>query len=270
MINDINAFENCAKENGVRYWSSIEYKNILGYETDASFNNVINKAMGVCVNLNIQIPDAFSPHTFDVDGVTKSGYKLSRFACFLIAMMADEKKPAVAEARVYLAAFASVCVDEQESLDDMVRLEIRNELKQAEKSLATVAIGAGLPRSMIALFKDEGFRGMYNMRSKALKSKRGLDMKGILYDYMGQTELAGNFFRVTQTVERIKNNKIQGQQKLNQTAYKVGKEVRNMMTQDGGSKPELLPQEDHIKESTKRLKGANREMKKIDKPKKKK
>ncbi len=267
MSEELIPFEDYARENGTRHWASLDFMKMLGYKSASSFSQAVNKAMTACATLGITITDAFVPAEFEQDGKTIPGYKLSRFACFLVAMHADDKKKEVLTARVYLAAFASSIIDEQKSLSDLVRIELRNELKQGEKNLAGVVTGAGLSSQMMGLFKDAGFRGMYNMGLRDLKMLKGIGKKDVLYDFMGQTELAGNFFRVTQTAERIKSQGAQGSENLNRTANRVGRDVRDMMIKNGGIAPENLPATEHVKEAEKRLKGANREMKKLDKPK---
>jgi DNA-damage-inducible protein D len=100
-------FEDCAKENGTRHWDAHDLMRKLGYETYASFSKVINKAIASCAQLGIQIHDAFIQTTTVVDGKIVPSYDLTRFACFLVAMHADDKKPAVSAAKVYFAAIAA-------------------------------------------------------------------------------------------------------------------------------------------------------------------
>ena len=85
---------------------------------------------------------------------------------------------------------------------------------------------------------------------------------------MGRTELAANLFRITQTEERIKSRKVQGQRALEQTHYDVGKEVRKIVIDNTGKAPEQLKQEKEIPDLRRELKAGFKEMKKIDKPKK--
>ena len=63
---------------------------------------------------------------------------------------------------------------------------------------------------------------------------------------MSRTELAANLFRVTQTEELIKSKQISGQANLEQTHYTVGRQVRNIVEQNTGRKPEQLPQEKEL------------------------
>ncbi|MFY1028325.1 BRO family protein [Actinobacillus seminis] len=268
---DLELFENDAHQNGIRYWHAHDFMLHLGYESWNSFKSVINKAMSSCANLEIDIMDNFSQIDIVFQGREVKSYKLSRFACFLITMHADSKKEQVAQAKTILAAVADKLV--QNAIDDnaIQRLEIRKKLADGEQIMSASAKGAGLLPEHFGLFKDAGFRGMYNMGLAELKHHKQMpDEKGTLYDFMGNTELAGNWFRVTQTAERIKSKNVRGLNALQNTASQVGKEVRDMMIKNSGIAPEHLELEQNIKEVKKTLKGANREMIKYDKPRKQK
>src|SRR5215468_9518200 len=106
-IAEFQRFEDTAKENGTRYWDAYDLMRELGYENYASFSKVINKAIASCAHLGIQIHDAFVPCVTEIDDKPTHSYRLSRFACFLTTMHADDKKPRVSALKVYFAAIAS-------------------------------------------------------------------------------------------------------------------------------------------------------------------
>ena len=179
-------------------------------------------------------------------------------------MYADVKKPEVALARASLAAIADQLIEERIRESDLGRIEAGDDLKTAERALSGTAHSAGLETSEFGIFKDAGFRGMYNMSLKQLMSYKGVNPKNVLYDFMALEEVAGNLFRVTQTSARINSGGIRGLPALTQTAQQVGREVRQIMTRNGGTAPERLPVAEDISGVKKRLKSANREMKKMD------
>jgi DNA-damage-inducible protein D len=259
-------FEESAKQNGVRYWDAHEFMRKLGYESYASFSGVINKAIGSCVQLGIQINEAFMQSTVVVDGRSVSSYRLTRFACFLTAMHADDKKPEVAAAKVYFAKIASCLVEKAIADDALPRLEVREDIKVGEKMLNSVARSAGIDTDGYAFFKDAGIRGMYNMSLKELMGRKGVLPKDTLYDFMGTTELAGNFFRITQTAERIKNKGVYGQKALQHAANDIGRTVRRTMITNSGIAPEYLPTSEDLNKVKSRLKSTNRGMAKLDHP----
>jgi DNA-damage-inducible protein D len=264
----IEKFEADCRENGVRFWYAHEFMKSLGYDTWASFQRVITKAMGSCARLGIDPTEAFSRCTCLDNGKEIATYKLSRFACFLVSMHADSNKPEVAKAKAILAAIADRLVEERIAETDLGRIETRDDLKTAERTLAGVAQEAGLETWQYGIFKDAGFRGMYNMSLTRLMEIKGVDPKKTLYDFMALEELAGNLFRVTQTAARVKNKGVRGLPALKGTATRVGSEVRTMMIQNSGVAPERLPIAENITTVQRRLKSANRAMQKLDGQKK--
>lgn len=261
---DLQRFEDSAKENGLRYWDALQFMAALGYESWPSFQKVLNKAIGSCAQLGITIADVFIPVTV-VDGEKViNSYKLTRFACFLVSMHADSKKPEVAQAKVALAALADALVREKIQEGSLERIEIREELKAGESIMSGAAKTAGLEPKQYGIFKDAGIRGMYNMSLRQLLNHKGAHGVKTLYDYMGKTELAANLFRVTQTAERIKNQGAQGVSQVTKTAEDVGKDVRSVMVRSGGAAPEELPLEEDISKVRSRIKSAHKEMKRLD------
>jgi DNA-damage-inducible protein D len=267
---DIETFEESAKQNGFRYWIAHEFMEALGYESWASFQKVINKAMASCASLGVTIPEVFINDSFIQNGREVSTYRLTRFACFLVTMHADSKKPQVTKAKAVLAAIADALVEQQIQQDALERIEVREELKGGESIMSAVAQNAGLQSTEFGIFKDAGFRGMYNQSLQQLIAYKGakLEKGRTLYDLMGKTELAANLFRVTQTAERIKNVGAKGLRQLSHTAQEVGGEVRDIMLRSSGIAPESLPLEEDLKSVKGKLKTANKEMKKLDSPKK--
>lgn len=265
---NLEAFEDSARQNGVRYWVAHEFMVSLGYESWSSFQKVINKAMASCAALGVSIPEVFIADTFLEDGKEVNTYRLTRFACFLVTMHADSKKPQVAQAKTVLAAIADALVEQQIQRDALERIEVREELKGGESIMSAAAHQAGLQSTEFGIFKDAGFRGMYNLSLQQLIKHKGAAVeKGrTLYDFMGKTELAANLFRVTQTAERIKNVGATGVTQLSNTAHEVGKEVRGIMLRSSGVAPESLPLEEDLTKIKGRLKSANKEMKKLDAP----
>lgn len=256
-------FENCSHQNGICYWLDTEVMRVFGYDDMALFNKVLVKAMNTCTTLG-QDPweDFFQFSHTDSFGV-QGRYKLSRFACFLIAQNADKTKIQVVLAQYMLARMATVVLQQS----DIDRLDARNQITRGEKELSSVAKSHGIGEGLYdyANFKDAGYRGMYNMSLKQLEKHKGFTRQGgrVLYDRMGTTELAANLFRVTQTTEHIKLNDVRGQKNLEHAAAMIGKKVRNMMV----TPPEQIPlSKTEIKEVKKLGKSAKRNISKIDQP----
>ena len=240
----------------------------LGYETWASFQKVVMKAQASCARLEMDALAEFMSATYlDADdGLEKPSIRLTRFACLLVTMHADDRKPQVAAAKVALAALANQVIAARLSHNELGRIETRDDLKSAEIALSSAAQRAGVQSHEQAIFKDAGIRGMYNRSLRELKQMRGLGEKDTAYDFMGLTELAGNLFRVTQTAEKLRGTPNIGLRNAQNTAKQVGQDVRRMMTQNSGVAPEALPLEQNIKDVKKGLRNTAKEMKKLDTP----
>ena len=265
---EIKILEDCSHQDGRRYWLAREFMDCLGYNSWEQFKKVINRAIASCAKLDLEVAEAFEPIRTEDGRVTD--YKLNRFACFLIATYADDKKPEVQRIKIALSAFAEAVIQASIDSGSVLRIEAREELKTAEKLLSAAAKEAGVESTEFGIFKDAGFRGMYNMSLSELRSYKGVMGNGtkhppVLYDFMGLTELAGNLFRDTQTVERIRSQGVLGLKAASESARTVGREVREMMIRNSGVRPEDLPAEEDVKKVKSRLKKASRTMIKHDK-----
>jgi DNA-damage-inducible protein D len=117
------------------------------------------------------------------------------------------------------------------------------------------------------LFQNAGYRGLYNMNLREIRRYKGVPEGRSPLDFMGKTELAANLFRVTQTEEKIRAERIRGQKPLEYAAEHVGREVRRTMVKISGKRPEELPSAEDIKSVHKKLKSSHREIRKLDCPK---
>lgn len=257
------SFDDFAQENGFRYWSARRMMELLDYANWDSFCKVINKAIGVCMTIGAKVDENFVQCMTEVGGVQVHDYKLSRFACYLVAVNGDPKKRPVAMAQAYFAAIATQFQRAISGIEDVERVEIREQVSRHERSLNGIAQSKGIEN--YAFFQDAGYRGLYNMSLNELKRHRGFDTKGRpLLDFMGKRELAANLFRITETEARIKGGAVQGQDALEQTAKRVGGEVRSVMLQDGGQAPESLPLAPDILKIESDLKRTAKGLKKAD------
>lgn len=257
-------FEQYGQINGMKYWFARDLMAMLGYERFETFEKTcINKAIGACTTLKIPVLENFQQITREVDSKPVQDYKLSRFACYLMAMNGDTKKPQVASAQVYFASMAEAVRQYIEKVENVERVLIRDDVSERERSLSSTASRAGVEN--YPFFQNSGYRGMYNMGLNQLKEFKGVEFDRCLLDFMGKEELAANLFRITQTEAKVRNERVSGQRALEAAAHEVGKRVRHTMIQTSGSKPEHLPIAEDIKIVRKSLKSAQKHFAKLDK-----
>ena len=95
-------------ENGVEFWYARELQRVLNYKEWRKFEGVIQKAMKACENSEISAFEHFvgTDKTIKMPkGAEKtiSDYKLTRYACYLIAQNGDSRKKVIALAQTYFA-----------------------------------------------------------------------------------------------------------------------------------------------------------------------
>ena len=246
-----------ARENGNTFWYAHELSEFLTYKSFDSFKNVVRKAKASLERLDVDSEVEFS--YMDINGLKT--WKLSRFAVLLCVLHADSKKPVVSQAKVTLASVA----DRTIQLYELERLEKRQELSEKDTYMTAVAVQQGLSTSKIGLFKDSGYRGMYNMSLGRLKEVKGIKKTDTLYDHMGLLEMSANSFRNALTAESIKQKNLRNEDCIIDEAKNIGSDVRNMVIAKTGKTPESLPIEEKVQNVKKQLKGVRRKMIKEDK-----
>ncbi|WP_110186050.1 BRO family protein [Pokkaliibacter plantistimulans] len=263
---DFMNFNDLARANGFTYWYARDFMFMLGYSSYETFRKVLNKAMTTCLTLDIDTSDNFQQTHRTLDGKEVKDFKLSRFACYLVAMNGDNKKEKVAQAQAFFAVTAEAIQRYVDNPEEVERVLIREEITAHEKTLASTAKAAGIETAQdYAFFQNAGYRGMYNMSLTQLKEYKGLAQKNrSLLDFMGKEELAANLFRITQTDLKMKNEAIQGQRLAENTAREVGSKIRKTMLDISGIAPEDMALADDIKKVKTSLKQTHRGLKKLD------
>ena len=238
-------------EYGQEYWLARELQSVLKYSQWRDFENAINRAKNACETSGWKSEDNFVVVINKItvgNGAERvvSDIMLSRYACYLIVMNGDPRKEIIALAQTYFAVKTrqQELIENYESLtENQKRLAIRREMKHQNAELASAAHKAGVINSKdYAIFQNYGYMGLYGgLTAKDIKNRKGLKKNQDILDHMGSTELAANLFRTTQTEEKIRKENIRGKENANATHFEVGKKVRRVIKELGGTMPENLP-----------------------------
>lgn len=236
-------------ENGVEYWYARELQLVLNYKEWRKFENVINKAKESCRNSDITVLE----HFVDIDktikmpkGATKNirDYKLTRYACYLIAQNGDTRKKVIALAQTYFTIQTrkqEISEKEYSSLtEDEKRFYQRNLTKKGNYSLNQTAKKTGVKN--FDKFHNSGYKGLYNGETADdIAKRKGLRYREDILDNMGSDELIANLFRISQTEQKLKKDNIQSEKEANKAHYEVGSKIRKTIKELGGTMPEDLP-----------------------------
>ena len=232
---------------GNEYWYARDLQGVLEYSEWRNFFKVVEKAKIACESSS----NLVSMHFVDVNKMVEIGsntlrevhdLKLTRYACYLIAMNGNPRKEVIALAQTYFA----VKTHEQEQLElqkeDSLRLQIRQDIKEHNISLAEAANQAGIKEPKdYAIFQNEGYKGLYGgLGVKQIHARKGLKKSQKILDHMGSTELAANLFRATQTDEKLRREGVKGKAQANKVHHDVGAKVRQTIKELGGTMPEDL------------------------------
>ncbi|MBR3363061.1 MAG: DNA damage-inducible protein D [Bacilli bacterium] len=256
-------------ENGIEFWYARELQKVLDYTEWRKFENVINKAKKACKNSNLTIAD----HFVGADKMVTIGsgakrkqrdYKLTRYACYLIAQNGDSRKAVIALAQTYFAVQTrkqELSEKEYHLLtEDEKRLYRRRQVKSGNYNLNKTAVKSGVKD--LARFHNAGYKGLYNGETAdEIFKRKKLRYREDILDNMGSEELADNIFRIAQTDAKLKRDKVDNEYTANYVHYEVGKEVRDSIKRLGGTMPENLPPP---KKSLKELEREKQELEKIE------
>jgi DNA-damage-inducible protein D len=256
------SFESLKKHNhhGVEYWSARDLQPCLGYSQWRRFENAIKKALESCRQSGNDPQNHFAGVGKMVgigSGINREldDYHLSRFACYLIAQNGDSRKPEIAQAQKYFAIQTRRQEISDQTAADLERIETRHQASVEFKALSGAAREAGVQDKMFGMFHDAGYKGLYGgLGVDAIKARKGILPEERLMDRMDTTELAANLFRMTQTRDKLKNERIKNQRNAMETHEMVGKKVRSVIEEIGGTLPENIPPAEPIKKVKKRLK----------------
>lgn len=237
-------------EYGNEYWEARELMPLLEYSKWENFHKVIKRAMIACKASNINVSDCFPEvrksiisgkgrESFIID------YNLNRYACYLIVQNANPNKKSVALGQTYFAVQTrkqEITELEYSMLsEDEKRLYNRIVANNKNKTLFYQAKKSGVRN--FGKFNNYGYKGLYNGETaKQIADRKGINHeKEDILDYMGSTELAANIFRISQTEEKLKNDRVSNETDACDTHYIVGKTVREAIEKLGGTMPENLP-----------------------------
>ena len=258
-LSDVN------KHNLRDYDNHRELMKMLEYNKWENFEKVINKAKEACENSNISANEHFpdvrklSKRANNAEVLIKD-YKLTRYACYLIAQNGDPRKEVIALAQTYFAIQTrkQEISEKEYSLltEDEKRFYQRNLTRKGNYSLNQAAKNAGVKN--FDKFHNSGYKGLYNGETADdIAKRKGLRYREDILDNMGSEELAANLFRITQTESKLKRDNISTEKEANKTHYNIGKNIREVIEKNGGTMPEDLPTP---KKSLKQLEKENKKM----------
>jgi DNA-damage-inducible protein D len=110
MSGDLQRFYDASPFDAIRtttldgeVWSARDLMPLLSYDRWENFMAAIDRAMAAADAQGYRVTDLFRAVTKKGAGRPQQDFELARFACYLVAMNGDPRKPAVAAAQSYFA-----------------------------------------------------------------------------------------------------------------------------------------------------------------------
>ena len=171
LIINYNMFESIKHidELGNEYWKARELMPVLQYSNWQNFEKIIDKSKIACENSGLDVLEHFtdvSKTIFMPKTASKeiNDYRLSRYACYLIAQNGDSRKKTIALAQTYFAIQTrkmEIRAKEYCKLtEDEKRLYQRNLTRKGNYSLNQTAKKSGVKN--FDKFHNYGYKGLYN------------------------------------------------------------------------------------------------------------
>lgn len=215
----------------VEFWYARELMKVLQYSNWQNFEKIINKAKISCKNSGISVFE----HFIDVNKLSKRAnnaeveikdYELTRYACYLIAQNGDSRKKVIALAQTYFAVQTRKQeINEKEYsmlTEDEKRFYQRDLTRKGNYSLNQTEKKAGIKN--FDKFHNAGYKGLYNGETADdIAKRKGLRYRKEILDNMGSVELSANLFRISQTEEKLKKDKVKTEGEACKTHNKIGK-----------------------------------------------
>ena len=253
-------------DQGNEYWYARDLQGVLEYSEWRNFFKVVEKAKIACEASH----NLVSMHFVDVNKMVEIGnntlrevddIKLTKYACYLIAMNGDPRKEVIALAQTYFA----VKTHERETLElydkDIKRLEARDQLKESEKRLSQNIYERGVDNKGFARIRSKGDTALFGGHStQAMKDKLGVSPTRPLADFLPTVTIAAKNLATEMTNHNVEQNDMYGEEPITDEHVQNNSTIREMLA-ERGIKPEELPAEKDLKKVERKV---NKHLKSID------
>lgn len=257
------------EEGGTEFWYAREIQEFLGYTEWRNFEVAIKRAI-------VSADTAERParnHFVEVNKMVSLGsgsqrqvrdYKLTRYACYLVAMNGDTRKPEIAFAQSYFAVATRSKEIIERRMGELKRLTSRESLVESEKALAAVAFERGVDGPGFARIKSRGDSALFGGNdTRAMKKRLGVPEKKALADFLPDVTIAAKNLASSMTAHNVAEKNLNGEAAIRGEHVDNNLGVR-MALVSRGIRPEDLPAEGDTKKVGRRVKADERRLRSGD------
>lgn len=245
-------------ESGVEFWYARDIMEFLGYRRWENFAVAVERAK---VSGNAS-RTAGQDHFREATKMIEAGkgaqrkvkdYKLTRYACYLIAQNGDPRKEEIAFAQSYFALQTRKQELIEERMRALARIAIRGQLTEAEKELSRIAYERGVDGAGFARIRSKGDAALFGGHTTADMKKR-LGVKGSrpLADHLPSVTLAAKQLAIEMTNHNVEGKDLHGERPIAEEHVQNNVGVRDLLGRRG-IRPEELPPEEDVRRLERRV-----------------
>jgi len=246
MSKNLTEFEQIKRlENHTEFWFARELMPLLGYSKWENFSKVIEKAKIACEESGLNIDDQF-PDVRNVASQRPQGggnipedYKLTRYACYLVAMNGDSSKKQIAEAQTYFAVQTRKQELATQNLNLDERKNLRKQSKESYKSYNSTLVENGVNEGQIGIITSMGDKALFGKKTAKIKEENNIPNNRPLEDFLHPANVTARMLGREMTKLKVESNNVKTLKSAISTHTKHNKEIRQVLL-DNEIEPENL------------------------------
>lgn len=244
-------------ENGNESWHARDIWSLFGYANWRNFRPVIDRAIESCKTSGEAVEVHFanvrkakkSRDQYGETGIEVDDYKLTRYACYLIAQNGDSRIPEIAFGQMYFAVQARRQEIMEKSIEEIERLVARRKLSETEKEFGKTLYERQVDGAGIGEIRSVGDKVLFGGKTtQEMKFRSGLGYNNPkpLADVLPTVTLKAKDLAQEMTTVNTKKNNLIGKYPIRAEHEKNNTGIRAALV-NSNIYPENLPPAEDVK-----------------------